>query len=104
MNGQIFQTSQRFYCWSFTYRRKKRVADAESRIGGEVLVGDEADPDLTAFRRLAGRYQLWPAPATQDGLISQILNLHKVVPCRQKQIYVCYDLYTCRNRSSCIAL
>lgn len=53
MNCQIY-----FYCCSFTYRRKKRVADAESRIRGEVLVGDEADPDLTAFRSLAGWYQL----------------------------------------------
>ncbi|TNN70850.1 hypothetical protein EYF80_018984 [Liparis tanakae] len=33
-----------------TYHREDGVADAEARLGGEVLIRDEADPDLTAFR------------------------------------------------------
>lgn len=102
--ARFFKLVSISYCWSFTYRRKKRVADAESRIRGEVLVGDEADPDLTAFGGLTGWYQLRPTPATQDALLSQVLHLHKVVPCRQKEIHVCYDRCTCYNRNSCIDL
>lgn len=72
-------------CGSCTYHRQKGVAEAESRLGGEVLVRDEADPDLTAFGSVASRYRLWAAPATQDGFLSQIFYFHIVVPGRQRK-------------------
>lgn len=72
-------------CGSCTYHRQKGVAEAESRLGGEVLVRDEADPDLTAFGSVASRYRLWAAPATQDGFLSQIFYFHIVVPGRRRK-------------------
>lgn len=72
-------------CGSCTYHRQKGVAEAESWLGGEVLVRDEADPDLTAFGSVASRYRLWAAPATQDGFLSQIFYFHIVVPGRRRK-------------------
>lgn len=59
--------------------------DAESRLRGEVLIGDEADPDLVAFRGVTSRDRLRSTPATQDGLLSQVLYLHIVVPGEVRQ-------------------
>lgn len=54
-NARFFLTPE---CGSCTYHRQKGVAEAESWLGGEVLVRDEADPDLTAFGSVASRYRL----------------------------------------------
>lgn len=72
-------------CGSCTYHRQKGVAEAESRLGGEVLVRHEADPDLTAFGSVASWYRLWAAPATQDGFLSQIFYFHIVIPGKQRK-------------------
>lgn len=63
-----------------TYQRQEGVADAESRLWGEVLIRDKVDPELVAFRSVSCRRRLRATPAAQDGLLGQILHLHVVVP------------------------
>lgn len=41
-----------------THHRQEGVVDAESRLRGEVLIRDEADPDLIAFGSVTGWYRL----------------------------------------------
>lgn len=76
------------------YLRQQGVMDAESWLRGEVLIRDEVDPDLTALGRVIGWYRLWPAPATQDGLLSQILNLHKVIPSEVEREEISFGVNT----------
>lgn len=71
--------------WECTYHRQKGIADAESWLRGKILIRSEADPDLTAFGSVTSRDGLWPAPASQDGLLSHVLHLHKVVPGEMRQ-------------------
>lgn len=65
--------------WLMAYHGEQGVANAEARLGGEVLIRYESHPDLTAFGHVAGRY-LGPAPAAQDGVLRRLLDLHKIIP------------------------
>lgn len=72
-------------CRWCTYHRQKGVADAESRLRGEIFIRDEANADLAAFGNVTSWHRLRPAPATQERLLSRIFYFHKVVPGRVRQ-------------------